>query len=162
MSSSSSSLLDSLPYIDTEYNDPQMQRKVDDLIMEEMKKSTKTPQEYLDELQLPTVPTQSQSPLIQLELDNLYSGGGKKLLSGSESSKSAIDISKYSKLTRPSGPNPTAEQWEQALANAKIAIEHQSSALINLQLLKRYKPIYIFLFIHACHFSIFHFVHSFL
>jgi hypothetical protein len=46
-------VLDALPYIDFQYNDSRIKEEVESLVHEEMTKSTKTPQEYLNALNLP-------------------------------------------------------------------------------------------------------------
>jgi len=119
---------DALPYIDEEYNDPQMQAVVQQLVKEEMRRFT--PPDYLE-----SCPALEKFELkfkdgsfLKEELDRVAKGNPIKQL----------DVSRY-KLERPSGKDESSlKKWQQARDNAQAQLEHQHTRIMNLELMSKY------------------------
>ncbi|KAK8830536.1 hypothetical protein WA577_004268 [Blastocystis sp. JDR] len=117
--------LDSLPYIDKEYDEPGMQDYVDSLIQEEMK--TFHPRNYLAEWPMPELKFDS-NPELQQEWQRIKE---KKPLQG-------FDVNKYT-LEEPSGDIALSEEaWKKSIEAAKIQLEYQKDKMENLQLLEQF------------------------
>ncbi|KAI9913859.1 hypothetical protein PsorP6_006119 [Peronosclerospora sorghi] len=120
-------LINSLGYIDTEYKSPLRQQQVQAQICAEMATFSPHMDEYLAFLP-------SYSP----------SFGGKTRLQAefkrvsANVSLNAIDMRRYNVL-EPTGKHAKSlEAWEQAVKQLQVAIEHQSSRVINLELQQGY------------------------
>ena len=113
---------DALPYLDREYDDPEQQRRVHELIAEEMR--TFSPRDYLS-----TLPSFSlSSPLLASELSRVEKG---------------VPMEKRDFLNCAVDPPQGALQkdvqaWRKAVMNAKIQYEHQKNRLMNLELLEEH------------------------
>lgn len=107
--------IDALGYVDAEYNDPQVQQAVQQLIRAEM--GTFAPAAtYLD--YLPDYsPTFGGHSRLQTEFKRVAAGVPLD----------AIDFSRY-QVKAPSGKAAkSAEAWEQAVQRLKISVEHESN-----------------------------------
>ncbi|KAJ2449777.1 hypothetical protein EV183_004693 [Coemansia sp. RSA 2336] len=112
--------IDSLPYIDHEYDDSAARELVLGLIQEEMKQMT-----------LPAVPKSTpmfrSSEILRKEYERVRSG---KALP-------AFDKDRYNKLVGPDNEHDE-EAWKQAADNAASQLEHQEIRAENLELLQNF------------------------
>ena len=120
------SSIDSLAYIDHEYEIPQVKEAVHSLIAAEMR--TFTPSNYLGHLPYPELKFVNSS--------SLKSEYNKIVANGSVYTKlSSFDMSRYNA----NKPHATLESdfqaWKTSLSNAKAQYEHQENRLINLELM---------------------------
>eukprot|EP00164_Ancoracysta_twista_P002938 GFYU01003909.1.p1 GENE.GFYU01003909.1~~GFYU01003909.1.p1 ORF type:complete len:251 (-),score=55.56 GFYU01003909.1:146-898(-) len=118
-------LLDALPYVDQEYNDPEMQKRVEKMIQKEM--STFKPKDYLKDFPDATINIADDS---FLKVDMLRVEEGLPM--------DSIDKTRY-------GLQPPAENkqkdpiaWRHALNNAQSQFEGHGLRLLNLELMSRY------------------------
>ncbi|KAJ2234499.1 hypothetical protein H4R99_003128 [Coemansia sp. RSA 1722] len=111
--------LDSLPYIDKEYDDPAVREQVLSLIQEEMGRMSP-----------PAIPKSASlfksSELLRKEYERVRSGRPMP----------AFDIERY-KLEAPADPD-SEEAWRGAAENAGAQLEHQGIRLVNLELLQQF------------------------
>lgn len=118
-------LVDALPYIDQEYDDPIFREAALQLIEEETKQYRPT-KNYLE--YLPTTKTQFESPLLKVEMERLVARQPMETLS----------------MKRYELPQPGAAQkndvgaWLECVNNSVAQLEHQSGRIINLELLSQY------------------------
>ncbi|XP_019854314.1 PREDICTED: pre-mRNA-splicing factor SPF27-like isoform X2 [Amphimedon queenslandica] len=119
------SLVDALPYIDKEYDDPGLKDAALQLIDEETKRYRPT-KNYIDYL---PVPRESfESPLLKIEMDRLASRQPMETLS----------------MKRYELPQPSAAQkndvgaWQDSVSNSCAQLEHQNERIVNLELLSQY------------------------
>jgi len=124
-------LIDALPYIDMQYNDDNMQAAVDALITDEMVSSTKTPDDFLDDLKLPDHEVKWSSPFLQSQWDRLKGGDQRS---------PPLDRSKYQVPPPPADKRDDLGAWQQAVDNAHTQLETQYLRLVNLDLLSKYGP----------------------
>ncbi|KAJ1674095.1 hypothetical protein EV182_003977 [Spiromyces aspiralis] len=117
--------VDSLPYIDKEYNDPEIKAKVDALVEEELK-SGRRPTRELD---LPQPVTLFQgNPLLRAEYDRVKA----------RKPMPRFDVERY-KLEPPAGDAAASgKAWRRAAENAAAQLEHQALRMINLELLQQF------------------------
>ncbi|KAJ2847312.1 hypothetical protein IWW36_003917 [Coemansia brasiliensis] len=112
--------IDSLPYIDHEYDDPIAREQVLDLVQEEMRRVSP-----------PAVPKSTamfkNSEILRKEYERVRSG---KALP-------AFDIDRYNKLAGPENEHDE-EAWKQAANNAASQLEHQEIRIENLELLQSF------------------------
>ncbi|KAJ2861162.1 hypothetical protein GGH94_005082 [Coemansia aciculifera] len=110
--------LDSLPYIDKEYDDPAMRSQVLEMIQEEMGRMSP-----------PAIPRSTSlfknSELLRKEYERVKSGRPLP----------PFDIDRY-KLEAPTEPN--IDEWRWASDNAASQLEHQNIRLVNLELLQQF------------------------
>ncbi|KAJ2807814.1 hypothetical protein H4S07_003521 [Coemansia furcata] len=110
--------LDSLPYIDKEYDDPATRSQVLQMIEEEMGRMSP-----------PAIPRSTSlfknSELLRKEYERVKSGRPLP----------AFDIDRY-KLETPKESNK--DEWRWASDNAASQLEHQSIRLVNLELLQQF------------------------
>lgn len=115
---------DALPYLDREYDHPEVQAMVHAMIAAEMRTFTPRP-DYLNHLPLPHSLTQSRTPIIEHEMSRME----KKI------PMEQLDFSRYN-ADRPNGQMATdVQSWRKAVSNAKIQYENQCNRLMNLELL---------------------------
>ncbi|KXS17090.1 breast carcinoma amplified sequence 2 [Gonapodya prolifera JEL478] len=117
-------ILDSLPYIDKEYEDECVRAEVDALIEEELQRRPARDAPNLP----PEILLFESNPILAAELDRVERG--QKL--------NAIDTSRY-RLPKPP-QDDDLEGWKKAVDNARAQLEHQYSRLINLELLNKFGP----------------------
>ncbi|KAJ2112259.1 hypothetical protein IW146_004749 [Coemansia sp. RSA 922] len=110
--------LDSLPYIDKEYDDPAIRSQVLEMIQEEMGRMSP-----------PAIPRSTSlfknSELLRKEYERVKSGRPLPL----------FDIDRY-KLEAPKEAN--IDEWQWASDNAASQLEHQNIRLVNLELLQQF------------------------
>ncbi|KAJ2487579.1 hypothetical protein IWW37_005176 [Coemansia sp. RSA 2050] len=110
--------LDSLPYIDREYDDPTIRSQVLQMIEEEMGR-----------MPPPAIPRSTSlfknSELLRKEYERVKSGRPLP----------PFDIERY-KLDPPKEPHE--DEWRRASDNAASQLEHQSIRLVNLELLQQF------------------------
>ncbi|KAJ1642800.1 hypothetical protein J3B02_001780 [Coemansia erecta] len=111
--------LDSLPYIDKEYDDPEIRELVLSLIQEEMSR-----------ISPPAIPKSTSlfrsSELLRKEYERVRSGRQMP----------PFDIERY-KLESPAS-SASVEAWKGAADNAGAQLEHQKIRLANLELLQQF------------------------
>jgi len=123
-------LIDALPYIDQERDiDPKMRKAVDDLVAEEMNRSSKPAEEYLKERNL-SVPDFKflTSDFAKAELDRI--SRGEKMAD--------FKVERYSVEPPPPEQRGNLDAWIKAVQNAQAQLEMQTERLINLELMKKY------------------------
>ncbi|KAJ2780125.1 hypothetical protein H4R18_003629 [Coemansia javaensis] len=115
--------LDSLPYVDKEYDDPAVREQVLALIQEEMGR-----------VAAPAMPRGQRAPgfggsaLLQKEYERVRGGDALP----------AFDVERY-KLTAPgSDGDGDVDAWRRAADNAAAQLEHQGARQENLELLQRF------------------------
>ncbi|KAI8319019.1 breast carcinoma amplified sequence 2 [Martensiomyces pterosporus] len=113
--------LDSLPYIDNEYDDPAVREKVMASIQEEMGR-----------ISPPLMPKSTSlfkhNEILRKEYERVRAG--RQL--------PPFDIERY-KLEAPSGEDESdPEAWRLAAGNAASQLEHQNTRLVNLELLQQF------------------------
>ena len=114
---------ESLPYIDNEYDNPEVKAVVHSLISDEMK--TFSPANYLAHLSYPNLQFSNSSALAQ-EYDRIIKTGTK--------SSERIDSQRYI-VKGPSGPlQKDVQAWRKAVSNAKSQYEHEQNKLLNLEI----------------------------
>lgn len=124
-------MLDALPYIDLEYNDGSLREQVDALINDEMSNSTKSPDEYLEALNIPMPETKLlDSDLVRNELDRLAQGRPQQ----------PVDMSRYKVEPPPEHMRDSLDAWRKAVDNAHAQLQATRSRLINLELGVKYGP----------------------
>ncbi|KAJ2103935.1 hypothetical protein GGI09_000403 [Coemansia sp. S100] len=110
--------LDSLPYIDKEYDDPAIRSQVLEMIQEEMGRMSP-----------PVIPRSTSlfknSELLRKEYERVKSGRPLP----------PFDIDRY-KLEAPKEAN--IDEWQWASDNAASQLEHQNIRLVNLELLQQF------------------------
>ncbi|OLY85013.1 Pre-mRNA-splicing factor SPF27-like protein [Smittium mucronatum] len=116
--------VDSLPYIDKEYDDPNVKNAVDQLIEEEMKKNVANPSFATHA----NISLFKNSLLLRKEYERIKNG--EKM--------SQFDTTRY-KLEQPSSKDSVSE-WEKAVDNSQSQLEHQLIRIENLELLDVYGP----------------------
>ncbi|TMW64545.1 hypothetical protein Poli38472_011425 [Pythium oligandrum] len=122
----SQALIDTLGYIDTEYNDPTAQQVVQHLIRAEMTKFAPSPA-YLEFLPDYT-PTFGDNARLQSEFRRVKANVPLN----------AIDLNRY-QVKEPSGKQAEdVETWESAVRRLKIHVEHQNDRVMNLELQHAY------------------------
>eukprot|EP00735_Rhodelphis_limneticus_P004125 TRINITY_DN15679_c0_g1::TRINITY_DN15679_c0_g1_i1::g.18754::m.18754 TRINITY_DN15679_c0_g1::TRINITY_DN15679_c0_g1_i1::g.18754 ORF type:complete len:262 (+),score=58.97,sp/Q5RKQ0/SPF27_DANRE/31.07/4e-33,BCAS2/PF05700.6/2.4e-55,AcylCoA_dehyd_C/PF12186.3/0.073,Sda/PF08970.5/8.6e+02,Sda/PF08970.5/1.1e+04,Sda/PF08970.5/1.1,IncA/PF04156.9/1.4e+03,IncA/PF04156.9/0.52,KxDL/PF10241.4/3.4e+03,KxDL/PF10241.4/3.4e+03,KxDL/PF10241.4/2.6,DASH_Spc34/PF08657.5/13,Fib_alpha/PF08702.5/2.6e+03,Fib_alpha/PF08702.5/2. len=117
--------LDSLPYIDHEFNDSAMKAQVESMIAAEMKKFR--PRNYMDDFPKPSTVFET-SDAIKQELERV--AAGKRL--------DKIDMTKYVVEPPPEAETTNVAAWRQAVMNACVQLEHQNLRSLNLDLMNQY------------------------
>lgn len=127
--------IDSLPAIDGQLDEAGMRERVDELIIEEMKRMAGeeriTAQSYLSGTRLHhfiDLATDSASALVRAELQRMVRG---------EPAESRVSPAAYSILTPP-GDSAGPGEWESAVRRAEIALEAQTLRTINTELAAKY------------------------
>eukprot|EP00937_MAST-01D_sp_MAST-1D-sp2_P002041 g2041.t1 len=120
----SRAFITSLPYVDTEFEAPELRAEAERLVRAEMR--TFEPPDYLhgagaDELDF------SSSLFLQHEYDRVARGEAMPQL----------DTERY-RLPRPSADDEDAGGWRAALCNAHAQLQHQHTRLLNLELFKKF------------------------
>jgi len=119
-------LIDALPYVDP--LPPDTKRSVEQLIEEEMRRSSKRPADYLKEL--PEVPESviPEDSLIMTELARLKAG----------EPMAQVDTTRYQLNPPPAAKKGDPGAWRAALDNTFAQREHQELRLMNLELQVKY------------------------
>lgn len=119
-------LIDALPYVDQQYNDPKMKAMVDALIAEEMK-TFRPSRDYLEPWPM-YEPTFEANPMLQAEWMRVCDGKPMPKL----------DTQRYQLDPPPVSQQNDPDAWKRAIDNAKAQLENQSTRLGNLELLQQH------------------------
>ena len=124
------SSIDALPYIDSDYADPRVKAEVDRLVEEEMRRSTKKPADFLNDL--PPLPTFNfqEYPMIGREYERVRAGRAPV----------ALDRSRYELETPAVSKRNDETAWKQALQRSQRLLQYQITRMENLDLLLKYGP----------------------
>lgn len=117
-------LVDALPYIDGQYNDPAIKKQVHALIAEEMK--TFKPDDYLAKWPMHE-PNFESTTLLQAEWMRVCEGAPM----------SKIDTSRYQLDPPPPSAQRDPEAWRHAVDNAKAQLENQATRCAHTPLPRR-------------------------
>ncbi len=126
------SILDSLPYIDVDIENPELRAKVDAEISKELRRTPKDPNDprIPPEFKLFTVSQAkiftyfSVSPLCLFQSNTILSAELDRV--SKKEPLNVLDTNRYN-LAAPSESNASDQQWEAALKNAYAQQEHQRS-----------------------------------
>ncbi|KAG2766157.1 hypothetical protein PC129_g10746 [Phytophthora cactorum] len=123
----SRALIDSLGYVDTEYNSPASQQQVQTQIRAEMATFSPPQDKYL--AYLPSYsPTFGGRARLQTEFKRV----------AANVPLDAIDMNRY-QVKEPTGKHgKSLEAWEDAVKQLQVAVEHQSNRVVNLELQQGY------------------------
>ncbi|GAB5358829.1 hypothetical protein AAMO2058_000492400 [Amorphochlora amoebiformis] len=113
-------VLDGLPYIDKEYSNPALKSLVDKMVKEEMRSFR--PPDYLASMPMPD--TRQSSVVVRDMFDRK-----------SAPPKTPFNSERYQVIPPKSDD---IKEWKAALKRAQTALEHQTTRVINLELMKRY------------------------
>jgi pre-mRNA-splicing factor SPF27 len=122
-------MLDALPYIDAQYSDDVMRDEVDKLISAEMARSTKSPEEYLNEKGLHK-PQLRISDLAQAEFARLE--GGKP--------QTPVNMFRYKVEPPPEEERNNLQAWNTAVDNAFAQLQATKVRVTNLELSSKFGP----------------------
>uniref|UniRef100_H3H1I5 Pre-mRNA-splicing factor SPF27 n=1 Tax=Phytophthora ramorum TaxID=164328 RepID=H3H1I5_PHYRM len=117
-------LIDSLGYVDSEYNSPQSQQQVQAQIRAEMATFSPPADQYLAYLP-PYHPSFGGRASLQTEFKRV----------AANVPLDAIDMNRY-QVKEPTATD--VEIWEQAVKTLQVAVEHQSNRVVNLELQQGY------------------------
>ena len=117
--------VDALPYIDSQYNDPEMKARVDSLVQAEMR--TFRPGNYLAHLPEHEVNFPEDS-VLQYEWMRVCE----------QQPMSKMDTKRYQLEPPPPEQRNDPEAWQRAVRNAEAQLEHQSTRLGNLELMQQH------------------------
>jgi len=120
------SYLDALPYIDKEYEQPDMQSNVHTLIEEEMRSFA--PKNYLAHLPEPPSLDFPQSVFLKHEFNRI--ANNKPL--------THIDSTRYSVDPPPKELEKDVQAWKTAINNAHAQMEYQNSKQLNMEMLENF------------------------
>ncbi|CAI5739769.1 unnamed protein product [Hyaloperonospora brassicae] len=127
---SSRALIDSLGYIDTEYNSPSSQQQVQAQIRAEMATFAPPDDKYLSFL--PYSSSSSSSSLPSFSGHRRLQTEFKRVMANVP--LDAIDMNRY-QVREPTGKHMASlEAWEQALKQLQVAVEHETTRVLNLEL----------------------------
>ena len=119
-------LVDALPYIDGQYNDPKIKQQVHALIADEMR-TFKPDRDYLEQW-----PAHEPS----FESTTLLQSDWMRVCEGVPMPK--IDTTRYQLDPPPATAQKKPEAWRGAVDNAKSQLENQATRLVNLELLQQH------------------------
>jgi len=122
-------VLDALPYIDVQYSDENMRDEVDRLISAEMARSTKSPEEYLNELGLHR-PELKVTGLAQAEFARIESGKPQV----------AVNTHRYKVEPPPEEDKNNLQAWKIAVDNAFSQVQATKVRVTNLELSNKFGP----------------------
>lgn len=122
-------VLDALPYIDAQYSDETMRDEVDKLISAEMGRSTKSPEEYLNERGLHR-PDLTMSDLVEKEFARIESGKPQV----------PVNMSRYKVEPPPEEDKNNLQAWRAAVDNAFAQVQANKLRVTNLELSNKFGP----------------------
>ena len=108
--------LDSLCYLDNEYDNPVVKQYVDSLVRQEMSTFPKSSSKYLAHLPYPKLSDRCEK----------YQQSSEKL-----------DMSRYGVEPPPAELERDVQAWRSSVDNAKVQLEHQGNRLMNLELAEK-------------------------
>jgi len=125
-------VVDALPYIDSQYNDPEVQAQVERMIEREMNKSTKAPDEFLADKGMSEEYEFNAhgSTFLQTEWERICAGRAQ----------TPLDTSAYKVSPPPDSERGSLEAWQKAVDNAYSQLEHTNTRLMNLELMTKFGP----------------------
>lgn len=118
-------LVDALPYVDAQYNDPALKARVDAEVKAEMERMDAA--EYRRRF-TPWEPDFTGHPLLEAEWMRVCA----------EQPMPQMDTSRYQLEAPPPSKQSNIAAWERAVGNAQAQLEHQTNRLDNLELLQKY------------------------
>ena len=118
--------VDALPYVDMQYNDPAMKRKVDELVEAEMR-TFRPDRDYLERWPMHE-PNFDDHPLLQAEWMRVCD----------RQPMSTIDTARYQLDPPPAELQSDPSAWQRAVHNAQAQLEHQHTRIGNLELLQQH------------------------
>jgi pre-mRNA-splicing factor SPF27 len=110
---------DSLPYIDQDYDDPQVKANVDALVRQEM--ASFAPADYLAKLLYP------QLPVLEAAME------AQQQASSSSSRRSAVSDFERNVAAPEGGMASNAQAWRGSVSAAKSELVQQQNRLMNLE-----------------------------
>ncbi|KAH9407310.1 Pre-mRNA-splicing factor SPF27 [Tyrophagus putrescentiae] len=129
MTSTHQSLVDALPYIDHEYNDPEIRAAVSQMVEDETKRYKPT-KNYLETL--PSLPpldtTKFETEIMRTEFERIKARQPMETLS----------MKRYDLPPPPAGRFNDVWAWGESLENSFAQLEHQATRLHNLELMATY------------------------
>lgn len=144
--------VDTLPYVDTQYNDPELKARVDAMIQAELK--TFKPKEYLAHLPEMHEPNFDDHPLLQAEwmrvceeqpmskMDTTRWAAPPLLRAPARPRASRARVPAVRPRYNLEGPPPARQTdlkaWGRAVGNAQAQLEHQDNRVVNLELLQKH------------------------
>uniref|UniRef100_A0A7S0J100 Pre-mRNA-splicing factor SPF27 n=1 Tax=Calcidiscus leptoporus TaxID=127549 RepID=A0A7S0J100_9EUKA len=118
-------VVDALPYVDAQYNEPTLKARVDAEVKAEMERMDAT--EYTRRF-TPWEPDFTGHPVLEAEWLRVCA----------EQPMPQMDTSRYQLEVPPPNKQSNAAAWERAVGNAQAQLEHQANRLDNLELLQKY------------------------